>query len=290
VIYQTRADLGVTEASISVYDIEEQVLSDSLHCHHHNEILLITKGVGKWRIGGFDGSFRPGSLSYIQAGTLHSFYSNLSGSERLGVSAIVLHFPQEALPESFLQLLEATAVREFFEKVGKGAFVQLKAFDRIRARLRTILGSRGMLRIARTHALFDLMAQLGDWQVFGGQGISVRSLADRSRLNAVYQYVEEHFRESVSRDEMAAISGMEGNSFSRFFHRASGHTFSDYLAVIRVRHAATLLGLRRGTPIARIARESGFRNLSVFNRQFSKRLGVTPAAYRKQQDSELLLP
>jgi AraC-like DNA-binding protein len=82
---------------------------------------------------------------------------------------------------------------------------------------------------------------------------------------------------------------MEANSFSRFFVRANGQTFSDYLAVIRVRHAATSLGFRRGVSIARIARESGFRNLSVFNRQFRKRLGVTPAAYRKQQDSETLL-
>jgi AraC-like DNA-binding protein len=108
-------------------------------------------------------------------------------------------------------------------------------------------------------------------------------------LRAIYQYIEGHFKEAVVRSDVAALVGMEANSFSRFFSRASGQTFCDYLAVIRVRHAATLLGLRRGISIARIARESGFRNLSVFNRQFRKRLGVTPAAYRKQQDSESLL-
>lgn len=289
-IYQTRADLTEEEASISIYDIDEQVFSDSLHSHDRDEILLITKGAGKWRIGELNGSFAPGSLSYVQAGTLHAYCSGGEGSERVRVSAIALHFPREALPKSFLELKEATGVREFFERVGKGAFVQLRTFDRIRARLRTILKARGMLRVARTHALFDLMTQLSAWQVLGDQEIGKRLEMDRARLSAVYQYVERHFKEPVSRDALAALAGMEANSFSRFFHRACGQTFSDYLAVIRVRHAATLLGFRRGLPIARIARESGFRNLSVFNRQFRKRLGVAPAAYRKQQDSEMLLP
>lgn len=283
-MYKTRSDLSREEASISVYDIDNQILSDSLHSHDRDEILLVTNGSGRWRIGELEGLFNPGALCYTRAGTLHAFQSN---EER--VSAIALQFPREALPREFLDLREATVVREFFDSVGKGAVVRLHEFDRIRARLRTILGSKGMLRIARTHALFDLMAQLKDWQIDDNQALSVRERSDRARLKAVCQYVEGHFKEPVSRDDMAHLVGMEANSFSRFFSRVSGQTFGDYLAVIRVRHAATSLGLRRGIPIARIARESGFRNLSVFNRQFRKRLGVTPAAYRKQQNAEALL-
>ena len=56
------------------------------------------------------------------------------------------------------------------------------------------------------------------------------------------------------------------------------------------RVAATLLVARRRMPVAQVARESGFRNLSVFNLQFRKRLGMTPRAYRKRQDSELEQP
>ncbi|MGK0241065.1 MAG: AraC-like DNA-binding protein [Candidatus Pelagisphaera sp.] len=288
-MYHTRADLAREEASISVYDIDSQKFSDSLHCHDRDEILLVTNGSGKWRIGELEGSFNSGALSYTRAGTLHAFQSIEEGGSAGRVSAIALQFPREALPKEFLDLREATVVREFFNRVGKGAFVHLREFDRIRARLRTILGSKGMLRIARTHALFDLLAQLDGWQVDDNQSLSVRKRSDRARLKAVYQHVDGHFSEPVSRDEVAELVGMEANSFSRFFARANGQTFSDYLAVIRVRHAATLLGLRRGVSIARISRESGFRNLSVFNRQFRKRLGVTPAAYRKQQDSEALL-
>ena len=288
-MYNTRADLAREEASISVYDIDNQILSDSLHCHDRDEILLVTNGSGKWRIGELEGLFSTGALSYTRAGALHAFQSNEEGGSVGRVSAIALQFPREALPKEFLDLLEATVVRDFFNRVGKGAFVHLREFDRIRARLRTILGSKGMLRIARTHALFDLMAHLYGWQVDDNQCLSVRERSDRSRLKTVYQYVDSHFNEPVLRDEVADLVGMEANSFSRFFVRANGQTFSDYLAVIRVRHAATSLGFRRGVSIARIARESGFRNLSVFNRQFRKRLGVTPAAYRKQQDSETLL-
>ncbi len=289
-IYQTRSDFAEEDVSISVYDIDDQVLSDGLHRHDRDEVLLVTNGTGEWRLGNLEGVFRPGSLSYVRAGMLHAFCSIGEAGEQVRVSAVALHFPQETLPKTFLELKEATVVREFFERVGSGAFVQLRAFDRIRARLNTILGSQGMLRIARTHALFDLMAQVDGWQVTVYHKLSHRLLSDRARLSAVYRYVERRFKERVSRDDLARWVGMEANSFSRFFHRASGQTFGDYLAVIRVRHAARLLGLQRGVSIARIARDSGFRNLSAFNRQFRKRLGVTPAAYRKQQDSEMLSP
>jgi transcriptional regulator GlxA family with amidase domain len=83
---------------------------------------------------------------------------------------------------------------------------------------------------------------------------------------------------------------MEPNSFSRFFRRASGQKLADYLAVIRVRHAAALLGARRRMPVSKIASESGFRNVSAFNRQFKKRLGVTPRSYRKELNSEPVQP
>ncbi len=289
-IYNTHADLSSEEASISIYNVDDQVLSDSLHRHERNEIILITKGSGEWQIGEKEGRFGPGTLGYAKSGTLHSWNANDAGASGSKTSAIVLHFPREALPQAFLELKEVTVVKQFFEKVNNGAVVQIREFDRIHSRLRTILGSRGMLRIARTHALFDLIAHVNGWQVVGYQDLENRKRLDRARLKTVYKYLDSHFRQPVSRDAVARLVEMEPNSFSRFFHRASGQKFSDYLAVIRVRHAATLLGSRRSLPVSQIASESGFRNLSVFNQQFRKRLGVTPAAYRKQLDSELIQP
>ena len=61
-MYQTRADLSGEEVSISVYDVDNQILSDSVHCHDRHEILLVTNGLGSWRMGELEGVFGPGFL------------------------------------------------------------------------------------------------------------------------------------------------------------------------------------------------------------------------------------
>lgn len=203
---------------------------------------------------------------------------------------MALHFPRETLPDRFLELKEAAAVRSLFERLGRGAWVQLANYERIEARMGTIHGARGMLRIARTHALFDLLTRIESWQLVGGKELGVRQESDRVRLKAVMRYLEQHFAEPVSRELLAGVIGMEPNSFSRFFHRASGQTFGDCLAALRVRHAATLLGIHRGLSVDSAMRQSGFRNQSVFNKQFRKRLGVSPRDYRQQLDREQPLP
>lgn len=289
-VFNTRSDLNVNEASVLVYNVDRQILESTLLCHESDEIVLVTQGSGNFQIGSSEGTFGPGTIAYVKAGTLR-FWS--SGNERglpVPVSALVVHVPRKALGSEFLELEEAAGVKAFLEKIGGGAFVHLQVYQRIEARLKTILGAKGMLRIARTHALLELLSNVNNWQVVENEKVGKGSLEDRARLKRVYQFLEAHFTSSVKRDSLAQLVGMEPNSFSRFFHRASGQKLTDYLAVIRVRHAATLLGARRRMTVSEVARESGFQNVSAFNRQFKKRLGVTPSSYRNALNDEPVLP
>lgn len=289
-LYATRPDLSEDLASIYLYAIDGKELVDSLHLHEDDEIILITQGRGSWRIGELEGEFGPGSIGYVRAGTLHAYRSDVQGSGYGKISAYVLHFPRSLLGQSFLDLKEASALRAFFGRMNYGGLVQARAHDRILTRLDTIQGSRGTLRIARVYALFDLLSHLKGWQVVGQQKIGKRKIADEARLKTVFTFVESNFSKTIKREEISALVGMEVSAFSRFFRRVTGQPFVDYLAVIRIRHAALQLSLRRGVSVGRIAKESGFRSIGAFNRQFKRRLGVSPAAYRKQQDAEPVSP
>lgn len=289
-VFNTRPDLNVNEASVLIYNIDRQLLRDTLHRNDSDEVVLITQGSGRLQIGFSEDAFGPGTIAYVKAGTLRCWDSGSDAGIPVPVSALVVHIPRKALCREFLELEEAAGVRTFLESIGKGAFMHLQAYQRIEARLKTILGARGMLRIARTHALLDLLSNLSGWQVIEDQKVGKANREDRARLKRVHQHLEMHFTSPVKRDSLAQLVGMEPNSFSRFFRRASGQKLADYLAVIRVRHAATLLGARRRMPVSQVARESGFQNLSAFNRQFKKRLGVTPRSYRSALNSEPVLP
>ena len=72
---------------------------------------------------------------------------------------------------------------------------------------------------------------------------------------------------------------MNESTFSRFFKRNAGSTFTDHLAKLRIGRACDLLA-NSGLPVTDICYEVGNSNISNFNRTFRQQRGSTPSAYR----------
>ena len=72
---------------------------------------------------------------------------------------------------------------------------------------------------------------------------------------------------------------MSEPSFSKYFKKASGMTFSDLVRRLRIANACRLLA-QTDSSIADISVAVGYRNLANFNRQFRSETGYTPSAYR----------
>lgn len=69
---------------------------------------------------------------------------------------------------------------------------------------------------------------------------------------------------------------------SRTFHHATGLTFREYLAQVRVEHAKNLL-LHTNRSVTEIAYESGFQSISQFHRSFRRATGKTPGQLRAER-------
>jgi len=68
--------------------------------------------------------------------------------------------------------------------------------------------------------------------------------------------------------------------FCKLFKRATGLTFTDYLARVRIEKAKALL-LDRNRRVSEVAYDVGFQSLTHFNRVFRKIVGESPTSYRK---------
>ena len=99
------------------------------------------------------------------------------------------------------------------------------------------------------------------------------------RIRKVKQYIHDHAGGTIRLDELADLVGMSPSAFSGFFKRHTGRTVSDYLIDIKLGNAARLL-VDTSKSISEICYESGFNNLSNFNRIFKARRGVTPREFR----------
>src|SRR5690606_10022389 len=113
---------------------------------------------------------------------------------------------------------------------------------------------------------------------------------DSARLEPVLKYVMENFRDELDSKTAASMIHLNDAAFCRYFKRRMEQTFSQFVNSVRITHAMNLL-LTKDWDVLRICYESGYRNLSYFNRQFREITGQSPKEYRSvfQRSKETLV-
>lgn len=96
-------------------------------------------------------------------------------------------------------------------------------------------------------------------------------------LSAV-RYIDAHFREELTLDDLAGQAGLARSYFSAAFKRAQGMTPWDYLTSKRIDCAIALM-VKEGKSVTAAATQSGFNSTVNFNRAFRKYTGKTPTEY-----------
>ncbi len=99
------------------------------------------------------------------------------------------------------------------------------------------------------------------------------------KFNNVLEYIDANYMEELTLDEVASYSGFSKYHFTRLFKEYTNYTFFDYLCYKRIRVAESLLS-EPSLSITEIALQSGFSNISSFNRIFKKQKQCTPTEYR----------
>lgn len=122
------------------------------------------------------------------------------------------------------------------------------------------------------------------YELFANKHIRILDVEMRSKkyraLLRVTNYIDKHYCDGVSLEEVAEATGISRYYVSHLFKELMNNTFVGYVNELRLNHAALLL-VTTDSPIIEIASKSGFNNLSNFNRAFKMHFGKTPSAYRK---------
>ena len=98
------------------------------------------------------------------------------------------------------------------------------------------------------------------------------------------EYIEKHKTEELSLADVAKAAGASVFHFCKVFHKATGVTFTDYVARVRVEDARTRL-LNPNLRISEIAYDVGFQSLTQFNRTFRRVFGQSPTKFRARLSS-----
>ncbi len=94
------------------------------------------------------------------------------------------------------------------------------------------------------------------------------------------RFIKEHQAETLSLDVMAKTLNVSTFYFCKMFKKATGLTFTDYLARTRIERAKNLL-LNPNLRVSEAAYDCGFISLTHFNRIFKRIVGKSPSQYRR---------
>lgn len=113
---------------------------------------------------------------------------------------------------------------------------------------------------------------------------------DAQRVKQAMLYIQEHFMEPVTLDDIAESILVSKSECCRCFRRATGLSPIEYLMKYRVMESAKYMHRRTHESISEIAGAVGFNNVSYFNKIFKRFIGCTPTEYRKALKKEAALP
>ncbi len=112
--------------------------------------------------------------------------------------------------------------------------------------------------------------------------LSTSDMLSRERIRQVISYVEEHFREPISLNDISGSLGLGKEYFCRFFKKNMGISFFKYLNEIRLTYVYQDL-VNTDLSITEIMERNGFTNQKLFNQSFKKLYGCTPSFVRKSK-------
>jgi two-component system response regulator YesN len=136
------------------------------------------------------------------------------------------------------------------------------------------------LRSASENSLYDMMKWISYLT-----NRALAAIADARKIETVVarvkRYVEKHFTENISRDDIARVVMLSPDYVSKLFRSETGCYLKDYINELRIKRAKELIAEGR-LNISEVAIEIGFDNFSYFSTLFKRIADVTPSEYKRQ--------
>ncbi len=105
-----------------------------------------------------------------------------------------------------------------------------------------------------------------------------------NKIIAGVRFIDEHYSEDITLEQIAEKSGITPNYYSKLFHQCFHVKLWDYITGKRIDMAKRLLRSGEDLTVLDIALSCGFHNTANFNRCFLKFTGITPSAYKARQE------
>lgn len=263
---------------------------NSFHDHQEMELIYIKSGEGTFSIGNTLKRISGGTMILIGANVPHMFkfetnryydYAMKHGKTPVPLQLLTLHFDPNKLGDDFLRLPENIMLNNLLTEAKRGILISQNSKMVVIEYLKKIEISPGYEQLP---LLLQLLNKVGESQeilnLSDDKEKKPFKKIDETRLTMIYLFTMDNFYKEIKLKDIASIIHMVPNAFCYYFKSRTGRTYFDFLIAVRIEHACKLLR-EKNESITSVCHDSGFSNLSNFNRYFKLETGKSPLEYRR---------
>jgi AraC-like DNA-binding protein len=251
--------------------------------------VLIKKGKGIRLVGDHIERFMDNDLVFLGSYLPHEWRCDDSyytpDGEFLG-ECIVIQFLKDSFGKGFFELPENKDLNKFLSIATQGCRIYGDTKRTIMSHMEDMLNSEEVERFYTLFSIFSILSSIEDYKLLSSPAFHIPyKTEDNDPMKNVIQFIHQNFQKEIKVNELQEISNMSNTTFFTSFKKRYRMTFKKYLQHIRIGYACRLL-LDGSFNISQIGYESGFNNLSNFNRHFKAIKGCTPKEYKKHHDAQ----
>jgi AraC-like DNA-binding protein len=252
------------------------------HFHPEYELTLIIRSQGKRFVAGDISDYRDGDLVLIGPNLPHTWSSTPLPNRRARHRACVVQFREDFLGHEFFERDELSHIKRLLRRSVNGLAFSGRARQRAAQKMIGLAQLSPFNRLTQLLEVLDVLARAHNTKTISDPGF-VPSLhrAHHRKIDVVCKFLNDHYTHPIKQPQVAEVAGMSPSVFSSFFKKTMGLTFVEYLSALRVSHACRLL-IDTDLSIVAVSHNSGFNNLSNFNRRFLRMKKMSPRSYRDQ--------
>lgn len=271
-----------TLQSFTVRHAQVPHMYNQWHYHREIELMYVIGGSGTRYVGESIQPFFAGDMVLVGSYVPH-FWQNddLYFQELPEVHAelILVQFVDDFMGDAFA-LPEMLHIKKLFERALHGLQFHGDTRDQAAELLWSISRDNGRNKIIELIELLDLFAKSNEFRLLSDLSYH-QKLPDQpsERIQLVCSHLVKHYKRPIALQEVASLANMTEKAFCRFFKKSTQKTLVQFINELRISHACKLL-LNGEHSVGVICFDSGFGNLSNFNRVFKQITGQTPKEYQ----------
>lgn len=263
---------------------QDNLEKSTWHYHNNFEISFITEGSGKRIVGDSIEEFQPGDLAFIGPNLPHVWIADneIRILSKRTLEMVYLQFNSNVLAPQLLNLPEFVGIKNALSLSERGIQIIGSTLNKVSEIMLQLPYLESFERMIQFLIMMDIIGKSEtNVQLASTNYLKKRFNHANKRISVIHNYLMNNYREEIDLKRLADLVHMAEGSLCRFFKATMGISVFTYLNQIKTDYACKLL-MDQDLSILNICLDSGFNNVSHFNKQFKKIVGLQPSKYRKR--------